>query len=57
MIIIKKETVEFSEKETNAINLVCEICSSLMRESTEPDLIKLAEEIYDKLSELLAWEE
>lgn len=57
MIIIKKETVEFSEKETNAINLVCEMCSSLMRESTEPDLIKLAEEIYDKLSELLVWEE
>ena len=57
MKIIKKEILEFSLKEFEAISLVCEICSSLTREATDPDLIKLAEEVYNNLSELWGWEE
>lgn len=57
MKIIKKENLAFSERETDAINLVCEICSKLTKEATDPDLIKLAEEIVLKVSELWNWEE
>lgn len=57
MTIIKKENLAFSEKETEAINLVCEICSGLMREATDPELIKLAKEVYNNLSELWGYEE
>lgn len=57
MEIIKTEILKFSEKETEAINLVCKICSGLMREATDPELIKLAKEVYNNLSELWGWEE
>ena len=57
MTIIKKEILAFSEKEREAIDLVCEICSGLMREATDPELIKLAEAVYNNLSELWGWEE
>lgn len=57
MTIIKKEFLEFSEKEREAIDLVCEICTGLMRESADPELIKLAETVYNNLSELWGWEE
>lgn len=57
MTIIKKEFLEFSEKEIEAINLVFEICSGLMREATDSELNGLAEDIYNNLSELLAWNE
>lgn len=52
MTIIKKEFLEFSEKEIEAINLVFEICTGLMRESTDPELIKLAKTVYNNLTEL-----
>ena len=55
MKIIKKEALEFSEKENEAIDLVCKICSGLMEEATDPDLIKLAEGIHYNLSELWEW--
>ena len=57
MKIIKKEILAFSEKEVEAIYLVCEICSGLMREATDPELNGLGEDIYNNLSELLAWRE
>ena len=57
MQIIKKETLEFSEKETDAISLVCHMCDGLMKEATDPQLQKLAEEILLKVSELWEWEE
>lgn len=57
MIIIKKEVLAFGEKEIDAISLVCDICSNLTKEATDPDLIKLAEETLLKVSELLEWEE
>lgn len=57
MKIIKKEILEFSEKETDAIRLVTEICTGLMREAADPSLTKLAEATYNNLSELWGWEE
>ena len=57
MEIIKKESLAFSEKEVEAIDLVCEICTGLIREATNPKLIKLAETVYNNLTELWGWEE
>lgn len=57
MQIIKKEILEFSERETDAIQLVLEICTGLMREAEAPDLQELAEELYDRLTTLWGWEE
>ena len=57
MKIIKKEILEFSERETDAIQLVTEICAGLIREATAPDLKELAEEIYDRITTLWGWEE
>ena len=56
MTIIKTEKLEINEKETDAMNLVCEMCEDLRKEATDPDLIKLAEEIILKVSELWEWE-
>lgn len=57
MQIIKKETLEFSERETDALGLVSEICTGLIREADSPDLRELAEELYDRLTTLWGWEE
>ena len=57
MKIIKTETLEFNERETDAMSLVCEMCDNLRKEATDFDLIKLAEEILLKVSELWEWEE
>ena len=57
MKIIKKEILEFSEKETNAIQLVFEICTGLMREANDPNLKELAEETYNCITTLWEWEE
>lgn len=57
MKIIKKEILEFSEKETDAIQLVTEICTGLMREANDPNLKELAEETYNCITTLWGWEE
>lgn len=57
MKIIKKEILEFNERETDALNLVMEICTGLMREANDPSLTKLAEATYNNLSELWEWGE
>ena len=57
MKIIKKETLEFSERETEAMNLVCEMCEDLQRKATDPRLEKLAKEVHEKVAELWGWEE
>lgn len=57
MKIIKKEILEFSERETDAIRLVTEICTGLMREASDPNLKELAEKTYEKITELWGWEE
>jgi len=57
MKIIRKEVLEFSERETDAIQLVTEICTGLMREANDPNLKELAEETYDRITTLWGWEE
>lgn len=57
MKIIKKEILEFSEQETDAINLVMKICTGLIQEANDPDLKKSAEATYEKIAELWGWEE
>ena len=57
MQIIKKEILEFSEKESEAIDLVMEICTGLTREANDPELKKLSETLYNNLTELWGWEE
>lgn len=57
MQIIKKEILEFSEKETDALRLVTEICLGINREASAPELKKLACETYDKICELWGYEE
>ena len=57
MKIIRKEVLEINERETDAMNLVCEMCEDLIKEVADPNLKKLAEEIVLKVSELWNWEE
>lgn len=57
MNIIKKEILEFSERETDAIMLITEICAGLMREADNPRIKYLSENIYYNLSELWGYEE
>jgi hypothetical protein len=57
MNIIKKEILEFSKNETDALQLVTEMCVGLMREATHPHLRDLAQRIYYDVSELWGWEE
>lgn len=56
MKIIKKEILEFSEKEADAIQLITEICIGLMKEATDPNLKELAEETYNCITTLWGWE-
>ena len=57
MKIVKKEILEFSEKETDAIQLVSKICIGLMQEASDPNLKKLAEETYNRIVTLWGYEE
>lgn len=57
MTIVKKEVLEFSEAERKAISLVIDMSLNLMREANNPNLKKLSEEIYYKVSELWGYEE
>ena len=57
MNIVKKEILEFSEKETDALQLVTEMCLDIERESESPVIRQLASEVFEKLSELWGYEE
>lgn len=57
MDIVKKEILEFSEKETDALQLVTEMCLGIYREASDPNLQTLAKKLYNNLSELWGWEE
>ena len=57
MKIIKKEILEFSDTETEAIQIITEICIRLIREATDPNLKELAEETYKYVTALWGWEE
>lgn len=57
MDIIKKEILNFSEKESDALHLVIEMCWGINREATNPKLLKLADEISYKLCVLWGYKE
>ena len=50
MNIVKKEILEFSEKESSALDLVLDMCLGIEREATDPELQKLVKELSYKLS-------
>ena len=55
MKIIKKEIVDFSEKELDAFGLILNACAELTKETDDAVLEKLTEEIYEKINNLLDW--
>jgi hypothetical protein len=57
MEIIKKEVIKFSKNEIEALQLVTQMCIGLMREAEHPELRRLAQTTYDKVSELWGWGE
>jgi hypothetical protein len=57
MQIIKKEILEFNERETEALRLITEMCLGIERESENPAIRQLASEVFEKLSELWGYEE
>ena len=57
MNIIKKEILEFSEKESNALELVTQMCLGIAQEAENPELVKLAKTVFEKVSELWGYEE
>ena len=57
MNIIKKEILDFSERETEALELVTQLCLGIADEAENPELIKLAKTVFDKVSELWGYEE
>lgn len=57
MTIIKKEMLEFSKEEKNALEMVGKICTGLMSEATDPNLRKLAKETFENIYSVLECEE
>lgn len=57
MNIIKKEILEFSEEEREAINLLLKICNEIRGTTSDPNLEKLAKETYNNVATLLGYEE
>ena len=57
MNIIKKEILDFSECETEALQLVTQMCLGIAKEAENPELVKLANIAFEKLSELWGYEE
>ena len=45
MTIVKKENLEFSDREVEALNLAMDICIGIMREAEDPNLKRIAENI------------
>ena len=56
MNIIKKEILEFSERETDALTLVTQLCLGITKEAENPELVKLAYAVYEKVAELWGYE-
>ena len=57
MNIIKKEILEFNEKEIEALQLVTEMCLGIKRQAENPTIRQLANEAFEKLSELWGYDE
>ena len=54
MTIIQKEMINLNPAESNALDLTLKLCTSIERESNNPELRRLANEIYYKINDL--WE-
>lgn len=57
MNIIKKEILEFSEEEREAINLLLKICNEIIGATSDSNLEKLAKETYNNIATLEGYEE
>lgn len=57
MTIIKKEMLEFSKEEKNALEMVSKICTGIMQEADDPDLREWAQEIFGNIFNILECEE
>lgn len=57
MNIIKKEILEFSEEEREAINLLLKICNEIRGATSDSNLEKLAKETYNNVATLEGYEE
>ena len=57
MNIIKKEILNFSECELEALELVTQLCLGIAKEAENPTLINLANTAFEKVSELWGYEE
>lgn len=52
MEIVKKEALNFSDSEKEALQVVLTLCSEIEREASDSDLKKLACETYNKICDL-----
>lgn len=57
MKITKKEFIHFSEYESDTLSEVSKICLDIVSKSENSELQKLAQEIYEKISELWEYDE
>lgn len=53
MEIIKKETVRFSDKENQALEMTIILMNNICKVATDPSLEKLAEDVSIKLNDLI----
>ena len=53
MELIKKETVRFSDKESQALEMTITLMNNLYETATDPNLIELAGDVSIKLNELI----
>jgi hypothetical protein len=53
MELIKKETVRFSDKESQALEMTIILMNNLYKVATNPSLVKLADDVSIKLNEII----
>ena len=57
MNIIKKEILDFSERENDALELVTQLCLGIIDEAENPELVNLAKTVFEKVSKLWGYKE
>ena len=57
MTIVKKESIVFSEKEREALDMVLRICNGLVGEASDPNIIQLARKTYDDVATIWGYED
>ena len=53
MEIIKKETLRFSDKESQALEMTIILMNNIYKVATDPNLVKLGDEVSIKLNDLI----